>query len=89
MPKTIKLSFDGEVLDCLVTTAQNGETICYAKDRRFIKFPPGTDLAKAAKKHNAAHKKKPVFSEEVEAQQAELDSWFNEEIALGEKTDDE
>lgn len=78
MAKTIKLSFDGEMLECLVTTADNGEIVCYARDRRFIKFPKGTDLAKAAKKHNEAHKHKPVFAEEVEARQAAMDEWFDE-----------
>lgn len=77
MSKTIKLSFDGELTDCLVTTQDNGEIVCYAKDKRFVKFPPKTDLVKAAKKHNEAHKKKPVFAEEVEARQAEMDEWFD------------
>lgn len=77
MSKTIKLSFDGEMLDCLVTTAPNGEIVCHAKDRRFIKFPKGTDLAKAAKTHNEHNKNKPVTAEEVDAQAAALEAWFD------------
>jgi hypothetical protein len=77
MPKTVKLKFDGEMHECLVTTADNGEIVCYRKDRTFVKFPAGTDLAKAVKKHNDANSDKPMMAEEVEARQAALDEWFD------------
>ncbi len=78
MPQTIKLMFDGEMHDCLVTTADNGETICYRKDRQFVKFPKDVDLEAAANEHNASNSEKPVTAEEAEAKQAELDGWFDE-----------
>lgn len=78
MANTIKLKFDGETQECLITEAANGEIVCYAKDRRFVKFPAGTDLKEAAKAHNAANSEKPITAEESEAKQSELDDWFNE-----------
>lgn len=76
--ETVKLMFDGELLDCLVTTKSGGEIVCYAKDRRFVKFPKGTDLKKAAKEHNEGNKAKPATAEEVDAQAAALADWFDE-----------
>jgi hypothetical protein len=76
--KTVKLMFDGELQDCLVVTADNGEIICYRKDRQFVKFPAGSDLAAEVKKHNKHNGDVPVSAEEVEARQSALDEWFEE-----------
>lgn len=76
--ETVKLMFDGELLDCLVTRAADGEIVCYARDRRFVKFPKGTDLKKAVKAHNEGNKAKPATAEEVDAQAAALADWFDE-----------
>lgn len=77
--KTIKLHFDGVEEECLVTTAADGEIVCYARDKRFVKFPAGTDLKAAAKEHNKANSDVPVTAEEVEAKKAEMDAWFDGE----------
>jgi hypothetical protein len=74
--KTVNLMFDGEMQECLVTTADNGEIVCYAKDKRFVKFPADADLKTAVKEHNKANSEAPVSAEVVEARKTELDSWF-------------
>lgn len=76
--KTIELMFDGEPQECLVTTADSGEIVCYAKDKRFVKFPADADLKKAAKEYNAANSEQPIKAEVVEAKAAELAAWFGE-----------
>jgi hypothetical protein len=76
--QTVKLQFDGEMHDCLVTTADSGEIVCYRKDRQFVKFPAGSNLPEEVKKHNKANSDKPVTAEVVEARQAALDEWFED-----------
>lgn len=76
--KTVNLMFDGETQECLVTTANDGEIVCYAKDKRFVKFPKDADLKAAVKEHNKQNSEVPITAEEVEAKQSELDAWFED-----------
>jgi len=71
---TVKLMFDGELVECLPRTDEAaGETICYAKNGRHIKFPADVPLAEAIKAHNKANGEMPVFADEQEAERdAEL-----------------
>lgn len=77
-PHIVKLSFDGVMADCLVTVDDNGEFVCYTKDRRFVKFPKGADLDAEVKRYNDLHTEVPIFAEEVEARQAAKDAWFED-----------
>jgi hypothetical protein len=76
--KTVQVMFDGEMHECLVQTADNGEIICWRKDRQFIKFPPDADLKAALKEHNKHNGEVPVLAEEADAKKAELEAWFEE-----------
>jgi hypothetical protein len=72
--------FDGVLKECLVTTAKDGEIVCIAKDRSFVKFPKGTKFDTAVKKHNEANKTKPLAPDEIADKQAdELAAWLDEE----------
>lgn len=73
---TVKLMFDGVEQECLVVTDKNGETVCYAKDHRFVKFPAGVKLADAVKKHNKHNAEVPLPPEDT-AQAEELAAWLD------------
>lgn len=73
-----KLMFDGESHDCLVVVADNGEYVCYRKDKSFVKFPADCDLAAEIKKHNQANADKPIPAAVVEERDAKLAEFFGE-----------
>lgn len=81
--KIVKLMFDGEQKECLVQTDKNGETICKAKDGRFVKFAAGVDLKAAFKLHNQHNSEKRIVPDEAEdvtaANAAEFDKWLSED----------
>lgn len=81
--KIVKLMFDGEQKECLVQTDQNGETVCKAKDGRFIKFAAGVDLKAAIKRHNKYNSEKRAVPGETEdvtaANDAEFEKWLSED----------
>lgn len=77
---TVKLMFDGVLKECLVTTGKDGEITCVAKDRSFVKFPKGSNLTAAVKKHNEANGTKPLVPDAATDKQAEeLAAWLDEE----------
>lgn len=76
MVKTIKLMFDGVLEECLVREGET-ETVCYAKNGRFAKFPNDVKLAEAAKRHNENNKIKPDLPDD-DLEDAELAEWMSE-----------
>lgn len=82
LPKTVKLNFDGEKIECLVQQ-RNGEIVCTAKDGRFTKFSATGNFVDAVKAYNEANKFVPDpaddSAEEAAAADSELDAWMKED----------
>lgn len=83
---TVKIFFDGVEKECLVQVDDNGEILCIARDRTFVKFPAVPDgenldtyLAAQIEAHNADESNVvvPVSGEEAAAKKAELDNWLD------------